>query len=443
MEVTLVAQLGHGAGDRLCRESAARQRLHGRFSDALDEPATTLAATDVDHGETTALHSFLVGPQGHPFHRHAGHRVFTAVSGSGGAQLRFSTVSDEGVSKSPTAFVEGLRYIDIPPDSLFTVRFGGGTWHQFAPLRPGSSHPTLFALSCHTNELGGLDEPGMLAQVTEGTATLHSLTELLPASVNEHVSGLSPADVPTITLSLHSAPDSLLHSLCGLVRRVAGRVLGASSTWRFRLQGFVGHRGSAVRELTTTPQDSLLRSQLPERVEHEDTFEMVLHGYRASGHLATTLLADVLGGFLANRPTGVSGLMKLRNALVRPLSLRTSPLGCPASSLLSTNRERLFAGRYPALQESIDPRGQRAEVILGADDRHLRFRSCVGVRFVGDDAHVTLGTRVQCRNWFGRFYMAVIGQVHRTYVSPAMLAMAVEHAHRRVRAVEDSTVLAF
>jgi len=367
--------------------------------------------------------------------------VFTAVSGSGGAQLRFSTATE--ASESPDAFVAGLRYIDIPPDSLFTVRFGGGTWHQFAPLREGRSHPTLFALSCHTNELGGLQEPGMLEQVQQGSATIHTLTELLPPALGERLRTLVPADVPTITLSLHSAPDSVLSSLCGLARRVAGRVRGLSSTWRFRLRGFVGHRGHVVRELPRTPQDSLLRSQLTERCEHDDTFQIVLHGYRASGNLATTLLANVLEGFLANRPSGVSWLMTLRNALVRPLGLRTSPLGCPASSLLSPQRERLFAGRYPVLLQSVDPAGQSAEVILGADDRHLRFRSCIGVRFVGDDAHVTLGTRVQCRNGFGRLYMAVIGQVHRTYVSPTMLAMAVEYAHRRVRVVEESTVLAF
>src|SRR4051812_33808343 len=108
IEISLIAQLGPGAGDRLCHEAGIRQRGHGSFADALDEPAATLAATDIRGGETTALHSFAVGPQGHPFHRHAGHRVFTAVSGSGGAQLRFSTVSDEDLRASPRAFVAAL-----------------------------------------------------------------------------------------------------------------------------------------------------------------------------------------------------------------------------------------------------------------------------------------------------------------------------------------------
>jgi Protein of unknown function (DUF2867) len=445
VEVTLIAQLGHGAGDRLCREANARQRGHGSFADALDEPAATLAATNIGSGETTALHSFGVGPQGHSFHRHAGHRVFTAVSGSGGAQLRFSTASDAHLRATPRAFVETLNYVDIPPDSLFTVRFGGGTWHQFAPLRADSSHPTLFALSCHTNELGGIEDAALLEEVGEGKATIHDLTELLPQPVNDFLRAnpLRHACVPTLALSLNERPGSLLSAACGLFRRAAGRMRSFAVACRCRVSGFVGRRGHAVVELPHAVDGSLLERQLVERFEHEDSFLLVLHGGARNGNPAAALLADVLEGFLSNRPIGVSWLMKLRNVLVWPLRLRTSPLGCPASSLLSANREKLFAGQYPILDQSIDARGLRAEVMLGADDRHLRFRSCVGVRFIGDDAHITLATRVQFRNWFGRLYLASIDKVHRSYISPTMLSMAVEHAQRRMQAVEDSTVLAF
>jgi hypothetical protein len=445
IEVTLIAQLGPGAGDRLCREAETRQRGHGRFADALDEPAATLAATNIRSGETTALHSFAVGPQGHPFHRHAGHRVFTAVSGSGGAQLRFSTASDASLRESPRSFVAALDHVDIPPDCLFTVRFGGGTWHQFAPLLPAASHPTLFALSCHTNELGGLADPALLEQVGEGGASIHDLTELLPQPVLDylHEHPLRDGDVPTLALSLNERPGSLLSAACGLVRRVAGRARSLAAACRCRVAGFVGRRGRAVVELPQAVNGSLLERHLAERFEHEDTFLLVLHGGAANGNHAASLLADVLDGFLSNRPLGVSWLMRLRNLLVLPLRLRTSPLGCPASSLLSVDRSRLFAGTYPVLDQSVDPRGQFAEVLLGADDRHLRFRSCVGVRFVGADAHITLGTRVQFRNWFGRIYLAGIDRVHRSYVSPAMLSMAVEHAQRRMCPVEGSTVLAF
>lgn len=445
VEVTLVAQLGPGAGDRLCREAEARQRGHGSFAAGLDEPAATLAATDIGSGETTALHSFSVGPQGHPFHRHAGHRLFTAISGSGGVQLRFSTVSDALLGESPRAFAESLDYVDIPPDCLFTVRFGGGTWHQFAPMRPACSHPALFALSCHTNELGGLNDPALITQVGEGRANIHSLTELLPLKVLEHLrtQPLCHGKVPTLALSLGERPGGLTGKFCGAVRRVAGRLRGMTARCRHRVSGFVVRRGQVVTELPQAPQDSLLVLQLTERFEHEDTFLLVLHGYRATGNLATTLLADVLEGFMLNRPSVVSWLMRLRNLLVFPLGLRTSPLGCPASSLLSADRSHLFAGKHPVLDQRIDPCGKRAEVLLGADDRHLRFRSCVGVRFVGDDAHITLGMRVQYRNRFGHYYMAAIARVHRAYVSPTMLAMAVEHAQRRMQAIDPSTVLAF
>jgi hypothetical protein len=444
IEVTLISQLGHGAGDGMCREAEVRQRGHGSFVDALDEPAATLARTDIDNGETTALHSFVVGPKGHPFHRHVGHRVFAAVSGSGGAQLRFSTASDARLCEAPGAFVDALTCVDIPPDCLFTVRFGGGTWHQFMPLLTGSSHPVLFALSCHTNELGGLSDPELLGQVDAGTASIHSLTELLPQAVLDHLQSqpLGP-DVPRLALSLRAAPDSLPEALCGLVRRMAGRVRGFAAACRVSVAGFISRRGPVVIELPRTPADSLLARQLTERFEHEDTFLLVLHGCGVKRHTAVSLLAEVLEGFLANRPTAVSWMMGLRNVLVSPLRLRTSPLGCPASSLLSTDRGNLFAGKYPVLEQQVDPQGYRAEVVLGADDRHLRFRSCVGVRIIGDEAHITLGTRVQYSNWFGRCYMAAIEGVHRAYISPVMLGMAVEHAQRRMYPVEDSTVLAF
>jgi hypothetical protein len=445
VEVTLIAQLGPGAGDRLCRDAVARQRGHGSFADALDEPAATLAATDLDRGETTALHSFAVGAQGHPFHRHAGHRVFTAVSGSGGAQLRFSMASDAQLAESPEAFVAALHYVDIPPDSMFSVRFGGGTWHQFSPLRKDSSHPTLFALSCHTNELGGIQDPALLAQVGKGSASIHDLTELLPQPVLDYLRAnpLIHADVPALALSLNERPGSALSAMCAIVRRAAGRLRGLTAACRCRIRGFVSRRGHTVVALKRAPEGSLLERQFSERFEHEDTFLLVLHDVRSSGRSASALLSDVLEGFLSNRPAGVAFLMALRNVLVAPLRLRTSPLGCPASSLLSADRGRLFAGRYPVLAQSIDSHGQRAEVLLGADDRHLRFRSSVAVRYVGDDAHITLGTRVQCRNGFGRFYIAAIDRVHRAYVSPTMLGMAVEHVQRCMQPVEASTVLAF
>ena len=69
------------------------------------------------------------------------------------------------------------------------------------------------------------------------------------------------------------------------------------------------------------------------------------------------------------------------------------------------------------------------QVVLGADDKHLSFRSCVGAEIVSDrEIHITLGTRVHCKNGFGRFYMGAIDYVHRHYVTPAMLRRAADYA---------------
>jgi hypothetical protein len=183
VEVSLIAQLGHGSGNHLYESVLARQKAHQDFIDELDEPSAKLAGTDFEKGDATSLYTFSVGAKGHPFHRHAGHRIFTAVSGSGGAQLRFSSASSDQIECDPNSFVKALHYINIPPDCMFTVRFGGETWHQFFPLIENSSHPVFFALSCHTNELGGdLSEP-LRQKVIDNQANIPSLTQLLPQNI--------------------------------------------------------------------------------------------------------------------------------------------------------------------------------------------------------------------------------------------------------------------
>jgi hypothetical protein len=429
VEVVLLAQLGPGSGDRLHAGAGALQREHPGFVDALDEPSVRIAAPDFAAGERSALYTFSVGRDGHPFHRHAGHRTFTAVTGSGGARLRFSTASDAQLARDPAHFAGALYHVDLPADALFSVRFGGGTWHQFAPLQPGSPHPVLFALSCHTDELGGLPQGDVQDRVLAGDANIATLTETLPDAVREWMAD-HPAQmqrIPTVRLALHAPPGSWQQRLCASVRAGAGRV-------RSRMAracgdtGFVEGRASPVKALPSPPAGSLLLDQVPD-FHHQDTFSLRLQGMTPTA--ASDLLADVLEGFLQYRPTGVTQLMRLRNVLVRPLRLRTSPLGCPVSSLLSATEGPLFAGRYPVLAQRMDADGRRAQVILGADDRHLMFRSCVGVQVTDTGVEVTLGTRVRCRNAFGRAYMTAISGVHHAYVAPAMLRNAVENVAQR------------
>ena len=437
VEVSLISQMGIGSGDALIAGAMARQRGHGDFMDELDEPSVRLGGMDLQRGDSTSLYSFAVGEGGHPFHRHAGHRVFTAVSGSGGAQLRFSTASPAQIEADPGHFVRALQQVNIPPDSLFVVRFGGETWHQFVPLDRRRGHPALFALSCHTDELGGNLDDALRERVAANQANIPTLTEVLPVQLRELLARLDATQLPTIALSLHEAPTSLQARACAMTRRLVGPVRALLARWRTP-RGFLANNGGGrtVVEHAAPEAGSLLRWQLLDQPVHEDSFTVDLPAAEVDGASSATLLAAVLEGFLENRPLAVSRLMAFRNVVVKPLGLRTSPLGCPVSSLLiDPSCSQLFVGRFPVLQMRESRDGRRAEVILGADDKHLRFRSCVGVlRHPDGSATVSLGTRVRTTNLFGAIYMALIDRTHKRYVSPSMLRLAVDHAAGTLRA---------
>ena len=432
VEVTLVARLGPGAGDKLFFDALARQGRHERFVDEIDEPSAKLGATDFESGDATALYSFGVGPAGHPFHRHAGHRVFTAVSGSGGAQLRFSGASSDELARDPGSFLRAMRHVNVPADCLFTVRFSGETWHQFAPLHPRAGHPALFALSTHTNELGGDLAEATRDRVLRDEADIPSLTELLPGEIVRWLAAepIRPGDVPTTELSLHDRPGSLLEAACTRYRSLAGH----AQRWRFGFgfrPGFVSTvRQPRVRERANLAEDCLLRDALRDRiVHHQDAFTLVVRPARSDRRDASAWLVAALQGFVDNPPANVARMMALRNALVRPLGLRTSPLGCPVSSLLAPSAAAIFDGRFPVHAQRVSADGRRAQVLLGADDKHLVFRSCVGVRLLDDGGvEFSLSDRVVCSNLFGRVYMALIARTHRRVVAPALLGHAVDAA---------------
>ncbi|MEO8722602.1 MAG: hypothetical protein ABI395_03630 [Sphingobium sp.] len=48
VEVSLIAQLGHGAGSHLFHSIAARQKAHAEYVDALEEPSAKLGGTNFD-----------------------------------------------------------------------------------------------------------------------------------------------------------------------------------------------------------------------------------------------------------------------------------------------------------------------------------------------------------------------------------------------------------
>jgi Protein of unknown function (DUF2867) len=184
-----------------------------------------------------------------------------------------------------------------------------------------------------------------------------------------------------------------------------------------------------IQTLPQAPQGSLLNEQLNDiTFGHSDYFFCDIRLPAALS--AQQLLALTLDAFVNHPPRGVGRLMRFRNALVKPLGLRTATLGCPVSSLLGKADSDLFDNRYPVLAQRHT--AHAAQVILGANDKHLKFRSCVGVLRTASLVEngfarwrVSLGTRVHYNNWFGRFYMAAIDAVHRRYVAPTMLRFAV------------------
>ena len=83
--------------------------------------------------------------------------------------------------------------------------------------------------------------------------------------------------------------------------------------------------------------------------------------------------------------------------------------------------------------QRIDLDGGMIEVVLGADDKHLRFRSCVGVLSPAEGRLVfSLETRVETLNAFGRFYMGAIRHMHHRLIAPLMLRRAADYALRRL-----------
>lgn len=118
-------------------------------------------------------------------------------------------------------------------------------------------------------------------------------------------------------------------------------------------------------------------------------------------------LEEVARRVFAGRPPR---LMRLRDALVRPFGLKTSPSGPrPPPRFLPGERIGLF---------TLFERNEE-ELLLGEDDRHLDFRVCLRVA----GAEASLATAVRFRSLFGRAYFFLIRPFH-TLVVQGMLRRA-------------------
>lgn len=426
VEVCLLAQLGVGAGAALIARAGALQRSHPGFVDQLEEPSVLLGGMHLAAGDPSTLHSFVVGPGAHPWHRHAGPRTFTAVTGSAGARLRFGFATGKQLEEAPAAAAHQFHDVLLPADSLCTVRFGPHTWHRFESR--DARHAALFALSCHPDERMGIVDPGLLDRIAQNQASVPDLTEVMPAAGAAWLAHAPPASTQCLTLD--AAPHSWRQSVCRATRRWVGLPRGLLAAW-LRPQGYRHlQRPVELEHGRALPDAGLLTEWAAPHAHAPETLLADLTRLRWTdpglGSSAAVLLGQLLDAFVRQPPRTVTLMMAVRNLLVRPWRLRTSRLGCPVSSLLCRTAETPFLGRHPVLAQRVHATPDIAEVLLGADDRHLRFRTSVRVTRCADGQVIAqMATCVIPRNRFGRIYMALIGSVHRRYISPLMLRRAV------------------
>lgn len=416
IEVHLIGELGRG--NTLMQQASTLQKHHPRFVHALDEPSTCIgefAQGDSDH---SSVYTFLVESQGHPFHRHASARMFTAVSGSEGTQLRFSTLNLEMQGANLDAFLQHAHCMQIPADCLFTVRFAAGVWHQFMPGRENSNAPALFAVSYHPDDLSGIDDFAMQEKIKGGFASIPMLTEVLPASMADGLAKLDFIGMCAKVIKLE------------FPRKEIVPIQANPSTKAFSRDSSLFSR---TRQISAPPH-SLIWEQLTEQVPyHLDHFELFI-SYEELGvmepvgankpHGATSYMNDLLTAFIEASPASVTCLMQLRNLLVKPFGLRTSRVGCPVSSLLADRAQEYFLNRYPVWGQKINLNNTEVQIVLGADDKHLQFRSVVMVEVKAEGIVISLSNRVAYRNLFGQIYMRCIRSIHQKFIVPKMLATA-------------------
>ena len=127
-------------------------------------------------------------------------------------------------------------------------------------------------------------------------------------------------------------------------------------------------------------------------------------------------LEEVAQPMLGGRPLR---LMRLRDALVRPFGLKTTPRG-PRRLSRFLKGERI--GLFTVFERSA------VELLVGEDDRHLDFRVCLRVT---GDGQATLATLVRFNNGWGRAYFTLIRPFHG-FVVKGMLRRAANALNGRV-----------
>lgn len=106
-------------------------------------------------------------------------------------------------------------------------------------------------------------------------------------------------------------------------------------------------------------------------------------------------------------PTWARRLLRVRNALVAPLGLKSDGHDDKQGSVDCIDI-------FPIIEETKD------RIVLGLDDRHLDFRIIVDRSEVGQAFRLRATTLVHRHNVFGRVYIAIITPIHRLIVQAVL-----------------------
>ena len=124
----------------------------------------------------------------------------------------------------------------------------------------------------------------------------------------------------------------------------------------------------------------------------------------------TTTNPELLARFIFSQQSPwISGLMKVRDALVAGFGLKTSAQLMKADGLGKTNRIGIFKVYSTSTHE----------IILGEDDKHLDFRLSLLYQVQPSaftSPQLILSTVVHCHNLLGRSYIFIIAPFHRLIV---------------------------
>lgn len=123
---------------------------------------------------------------------------------------------------------------------------------------------------------------------------------------------------------------------------------------------------------------------------------------------------DVLARFIfSHQPSWIAALMKIRDAIVACLGLKTG--SHLATLAVSAKAQRVGIFKVYSTSET--------EIVLGEDDKHLDFRVsvlCSGEPAPDGSRQLTVTTVVHCHNLLGRTYLLSIAPFHRMVVKASL-----------------------